>query len=65
MMTIKPGTSGGTVLRLKEKGFSKKSGGRGDQLVTLAIDLPQGDEDLARRLEGWHDTRNLRARLGV
>jgi hypothetical protein len=37
MMTVKPGTSGGTVLRLKGKGFSRKDGTRGDQLVTLEI----------------------------
>ena len=65
MLTIAPGSSSGKVLRLKGKGFTRADGTRGDQLVTLAIDLPQGDEDLARRLEGWHDTRNLRARLGV
>jgi len=32
MMTIKPGTSGGTVLRLKGKGFTRTGGERGDQL---------------------------------
>ena len=65
MLTIKPGTSGGTVMRLKGKGFSKKGGGRGDQLVTLEIDLPDDIADLAKRLEGWEDTRNVRADLGV
>ena len=65
MLTIAPGSSSGKVLRLKGKGFTRADGTRGDQLVTLEIDLPQGDEDLARRLDGWHDTRNPRARLGV
>ena len=65
MLTIKPGTSGGTVMRLKGRGFTKKSGDRGDQLVTLEIDLPGDDPDLVSRLEGWNDSRNLRARLGV
>ena len=63
MMTIKPGTSGGTVLRLKEKGFSKKSGGRGDQLVTLEIHLPKDVADLAKRLEGWKDDSDPRSSL--
>lgn len=65
MLTIKPGTSGGTVMRLKGKGFSTKGGGRGDQLVTLEIDLPDDASELAKRLEGWQDGRNPRAKLGV
>jgi DnaJ-class molecular chaperone len=65
MLTIKPGSSSGTVMRLKGKGFSAKAGGRGDQLVTIAIDLPEDTAELAKRLEGWQDTRNPRSRLGV
>jgi DnaJ-class molecular chaperone len=65
MLTVAPGTSSGKTLRLKGKGFTRKDGARGDQLVTIELQLPEGDEDLARRLEGWRDPRNLRARLGV
>jgi DnaJ-class molecular chaperone len=65
MLTVAPGTTGGKTLRLKGKGFSRKDGERGDQLVTLQIDLPPDDADLRRRLDGWHDLRNPRARLGV
>jgi DnaJ-class molecular chaperone len=65
MLTIKPGTSGGTVMRLKGKGFSKKTGERGDQLVTLEIDLPDDLGELSTRLEGWRDTGNPRSKLGV
>ena len=65
MLTIAPGSSSGKVLRLKGKGFARKDGSHGDQLVSLEIELPQGDSDLARRLEGWQDERPLRARLGV
>jgi DnaJ-class molecular chaperone len=65
MLSVAPGSSSGKVLRLKGRGFSRKDGTRGDQLVTLEVQLPEGDEDLARRLEGWRDSRNLRARLGV
>ncbi|MGB7408113.1 MAG: DnaJ C-terminal domain-containing protein [Pontixanthobacter sp.] len=61
MMTLKPGTDGGTILRLKGKGFTKKSGGRGDQLVTLEIALPKDLPDLAKRLEGWQDDSDPRA----
>ena len=64
-MTVKPGTSGGSVLRLKGKGFSKKTGTRGDQLVTLQIALPADDAELVKRLEGWQDGSNPRARLEI
>jgi DnaJ-class molecular chaperone len=65
MLTVAPGSSSGKTLRLKGKGMTRKDGTRGDQLVTLEIALPQGDTELARRLEGWRDDRPLRARLGV
>ena len=65
MLTVAPGSGSGKVLRLKGKGFSKKSGGRGDQLVALEIELPEDLSDLTSRLEGWSDPGNPRNRLGV
>lgn len=65
MLTVAPGSGSGKVLRLKGRGFSKKEGGRGDQLVTLEIDLPEDVSELAAKLEGWRDSRNVRAKLGV
>ena len=65
MLTVAPGSTSGKTLRLGGKGFSRKDGSSGDQLVTLEIDLPENDEDLTRRLEGWRDAREPRARLGV
>lgn len=65
MLSVPPGCSSGKVLRLKGKGFTRKDGSRGDQLVTIEITLPEHDEDLGRRLEGWRDERDVRARLGV
>lgn len=65
MLTVAPGSSSGKTLRLKGKGFTGKSGTRGDQLVTLEISVPEDDADLAERLSGWQDTRPLRAKLGV
>lgn len=65
MLTVKPGSNSGQQLRLKGKGFHGKTGTRGDQLVTLRIDLPTDDSDLAKRLSGWKDDRNVRATLGV
>jgi DnaJ-class molecular chaperone len=54
------------VLRLKGKGFTDKKGQRGDQLVTLMVDLPD-DPELAKFLEGWsgRGKSNPRAGLGV
>ena len=65
MLTVAPGSGSGKVLRLKGKGFSKKAGGRGDQLVALEIQLPEDLGELAGRLEGWSDTTPVRNRLGV
>lgn len=65
MLTVAPGSSSGKTLRLKGRGFTRKDGTRGDQLITLEICLPEGDADLAERLDGWHDTRDLRAKFGV
>ncbi len=65
MLTVAPGSSSGKTLRIPGKGFFRKDGSRGDQLVTLEISLPEGDTELATRLEGWKDERSLRAKLGV
>ena len=64
MLTVAAGSSSGRTLRLKGKGFTRKDGTRGDQLVRLEISLPEGDADLARRLDGWRDTRDVRGALG-
>jgi len=65
MMTLKPGTDGGSTLRLKGKGFTRKNGTRGDQLVTLEIKLPQDLAELAKRLDGWKDDTDPRSNLGA
>ena len=64
MLTLAPGTSSGKTLRLAGKGLTRKDGSRGDQLVTIEIQLPEQDADLTARLDGWRDPRNLRAKLG-
>lgn len=68
MLTIKPGTNGGTVMRLKGKGWSTKPGAngseRGDQLVTLEVQMPVDTQELNKRLEGWQDDSNPRAKFG-
>lgn len=64
-VTVPAGTPSGKTLRLKGKGFSKKGGGRGDQLVTLTVDLPANDEALKAFVAEWKDARNVRRDLGV
>ena len=66
MLSIPQGSSSGKILRLKGKGFAGKSGARGDQLVTLMVEVPD-DAELARFLEGWggKGKANPRASLGV
>lgn len=65
LLGIPAGASAGKTLRLRGKGFSGKDGRRGDQLVTLQIDLPADDPALTAFVEGWTDGRAVRASLGV
>jgi DnaJ-class molecular chaperone len=67
MLSIPKGSTSGKILRLKGKGFTGKGGQRADQLVTLMIDIPPDDEELARFVEGWsrRGKGNPRAGLGV
>jgi DnaJ-class molecular chaperone len=67
MLSVPRGASSGKVLRLKGRGFTRRNGTRGDQLVTLMIQLPEEDSELARFAEGWSGKGrgNPRAALGV
>jgi len=65
MLTIPKGSSSGKVLRLKGRGFADRSGKRGDQLVTLQVDLPAGDPALEAFAEQWAGGGNPRSSLGV
>jgi DnaJ-class molecular chaperone len=65
MLSVPAGSSSGKTLRLKGKGFTRKDGSRGDQLVTLEIVLPADTNELKSRLDGWSDAANVRDKLGV
>jgi DnaJ-class molecular chaperone len=66
MLNIPAGTSSGQTLRLKGKGFTAKSGARGDQLVTVEIIIPPDDMVLREWAEKNRDAAgNPRAKLGV
>ena len=65
MLTIPKGTTSGKIFRLKGRGFVAKDGKRGDQLVTVEIDVPAHDPELQKFVEGWNAPANPRANLGV
>jgi DnaJ-class molecular chaperone len=65
MLTIPKGTSSGKVLRLKGRGFTARDGKRGDQLVTVEIEVPAHDAALQQFAEGWNPSGNPRASFGV
>jgi hypothetical protein len=67
MLAVPKGSSSGKVLRLKGKGFTGKAGQRGDQLVTLMVEIPADDAELTGFAERWsgRGQGNPRAGLGV
>ncbi|MGN7158424.1 DnaJ C-terminal domain-containing protein [Sphingomonas sp. SAFR-052] len=66
MLSVPKGATSGKTLRLKGRGFHRKDGTRGDQLVTLMVDLPADDAALAAFVEDWAGrTADPRARFGV
>ncbi len=65
MLTVPPKTNSGATLRIKGRGFSNKTGERGDQLVTLMIHVSFDDARLAEFVANWNDERNPRETLNV
>ena len=65
MVTIPKGSTSGKVLRLKGRGFTGKDGKRGDQLVSVVVDLPASDRELQAFAESWGGGDNPRSGLGV
>ena len=64
MLTVPPRTNSGAVLRIKGRGFTAKTGVRGDQLVTLMIHLPTDTAELARLRDVLSDS-SVRENMGV
>ncbi|MCP1469072.1 DnaJ-class molecular chaperone [Sphingobium sp. OAS761] len=65
MLGVPAGATSGKTLRLRGKGFTGKDGARGDQLVTLQLDVPADDPAIQALVENWRDSRSVRAHLGV
>src|SRR3546814_16320418 len=64
MLGIPAGSSSGKTLRLKGKGFHDRMGARGDQLVTLMLDVPADDARLKSFLQDWRAGKSEERRGG-
>ena len=65
MLTVPASAPSGSTLRIKGRGFTTKSGTRGDQLVTLQIHLPNDAAVIAKLAAELPDEPGIRAVLGV
>lgn len=65
MLTVPPKTNSGATMRIKGRGFTGKSGERGDQLVTLMIHLPTDAAALAKLADILSEDTNVRAEMNV
>jgi DnaJ-class molecular chaperone len=65
-MTVPKWSNTGTVLRLKGKGVPRVGGGRGDELVTLKIMLPEKpDPELEKFVAQWRGAYSPRQAMEV
>ena len=62
-LSIPPGTASGKMFRLKGRGFRRIDGSRGDQVVTVQIDIPADHEALKTFAQSFVDPREIRAAL--
>jgi DnaJ-class molecular chaperone len=65
MLTVPASAPSGSTLRIKGRGFTTKSGTRGDQLVTLQIHLPNDAAVMSKLAAELPDEPDIRAQLGV
>lgn len=62
MVAVGPDATSGRLLRLRGRGWTRKDGTRGDQIVRLMVDLPADDAALRELVRAWaanadHDPR--------
>jgi DnaJ-class molecular chaperone len=65
MLTVPPKTDSGATLRIKGRGFTRKTGERGDQFVSLMIHLPKDPAELQKLADALSNDEMVRAGLGV
>ena len=64
-LQVPPGSSSGSLLRLRGKGFASGKGKRGDQIVRLVVALPSQDEALRTFLQTWTPASGYDPRKGL
>lgn len=64
-LQVPPGSSSGTLLRLRGRGFATSKGKRGDQLVRLMVALPASDKALKDFLKTWTPPAGYDPRKGM
>ncbi|WP_417498053.1 DnaJ C-terminal domain-containing protein [Maricaulis sp.] len=64
-LQVPAGSSSGSLLRLRGKGFASGKGKRGDQIVKLVVALPPRDEALRAFLETWAPAQAYDPRKGL
>ena len=64
-LQVPPGSSSGSLLRLRGKGFASGKGKRGDQIVRLVVALPSQDEALRTFLQTWTPASGYDPRTGL
>ena len=62
---IPVGSTSGALLRLRGKGMPIKDGSRGDQIIRILIDLPQGDSALKSFAKSWIPPKGYDPRKGM
>jgi DnaJ-class molecular chaperone len=65
LLSVPAGTNSGATLRIKGRGFTAKSGERGDQLVCLQIRLPSDPAEREKLAAMLADDPLVRSNLGV
>jgi len=64
-LQVPAGSSSGSLLRLRGRGFANAKGKRGDQLVRLMVALPASDKALRDFLETWNPPSGYDPRKGM
>ena len=64
-LQVPAGSSSGTLLRLRGRGFATGKGKRGDQLVRLMVSLPARDDALKDFLKTWTPPSGYDPRKGM
>jgi DnaJ-class molecular chaperone len=62
---VPAGSTSGSLLRLRGKGFAGSNGKRGDQMVRLLVALPEQDEELRDFLATWRTSGDYDPRKGM